>query len=1641
MCTRVETGEICAIHNAPGPEERFTSIAPVQAAGDPTIECGRVWACTSSGRVLVLNTSNTGSYQESLQTTSYGAILCMLPSGIGEIWTLRDDGLVEVWRDRSVEAAALEQPLVPLRKFSIATELQAARRVANQRTMILLYQRELWFAGSRSIWVYDTHTSADTAMSASSNGPLSTRLDQPLMVAHLSLTAHDAPITCIASNVPYLDEARIDSRGYVFSGTDAGHIIAWKASDYERWRTIDMSNGEPEVRITSLVCVSDRWLWVGFASGKIAILDIGPDSHPTAAQCPLTLGLQDGVGGAAQRRDTMWVVAKEWLAAESAVTGLLVDWSPLLADRQRVQVASVHANGSVYYWDGSLTVDCQYNELRRRTPDFAHMRDITVQINSWNIDSIKPEVLEKTREDQHFLRGWLGALGGQQMPDIIVVGLQEVVDLESKKMTAKSLWKNTTSKSKPKGKAGSKPAADISKRYGLWRSALEKALSRGMTFSTAYRAVECQNMVGLFICVFARDDIYRSVREVDVSHVKTGMGGLHGNKGGIGIRFVFEDTSFCFVNAHLAAGESVRNNMARIEHCAAIVKSLSFKRPMPEYQSLAANELVGQHLPGQNNSRQTVSPTADLANLTLDAYVDGGDGQRFLDHAVCFFSGDLNFRLGLGRQQVERYLDINDLDTLLQFDQLLPMITLGAQPRSLSSQPSSSNLRSESSTPIVAPNRVSAAATPYEDSVSTLHYQARSSQSSSAYSSGDEDDGEGLTSIGTAGFALRTFREMPILFRPTYKYDPGTDTYDTSEKRRVPAWCDRVLFRGGSGQLQVRHQHGNIDSQQQVWHERFGDYDLQGQTSPLIYQRLETRQSDHRPIVAAFRVKVKTVDREARSVASVDVRRRADTKTLPEMAYFAKTLWLSRYTASMSRASELLAATGGDLPNKSPESSSEFNSIQLRDILRDELIAILDTVQIRGSKALVLDRDLSGALSIIVDFGVLKDHGVEKIFLLEEGPLDTGPTKGVLYLSLPHIRKMKIIAEQVRASSLSGGVSKEYSLQLVPRRTLLCERVLEEEGVLGDITIGEYRMDFIPLESDLLSLELPSTFKELYLDGDFSCIQHVARAVMRLQGLYGFFPRIVGKGDFAQVLADSLARMRLELVSGGTGGPSSSALAMSTVFDSVVVIDRAVDMVTPLLTQLTYEGLISEVYGISNGSVTLGGAAASTPSAAGAATAASAPGASGSGTGSGSDLQNSGKRRRIMLNDSDAIYREVRSMNFAGVGALLSKISRQLQDNYESRHRAKTVQEIRSFVGKLGGLQAEHQSLKSHVSLAESIMRRTQSDDFNSILDIEQSLVGGSDLTKEQLAFIEKMLALADPNASVPGVGGELKEQPPASMPNSIHKVLRVLCLYSLWRGPNFKQKTYDSWYEDIVAAFGHHQTITLDNLDRVGLLSRPSSTTQIESSGPSELRGSGLLNSVAPSTKPRSPVHANSIGFLRKALNLIVSDVRESNPDDISYVYSGYAPISIRLLQCLVRDPAVYPANPSSRYAALLRPLGDNSRARPALADGQSTGGVKGGWAGWEDVLNELPGETIDVLQSPSDGDSDVAAADAMVRRRGEKAPATLVVFLGGCTFTEIAALRLLSQQHGHRYIAATTQIINGNSFLDSLVQKPTAV
>lgn len=52
-----------------------------------------------------------------------------------------------------------------------------------------------------------------------------------------------------------------------------------------------------------------------------------------------------------------------------------------------------------------------------------------------------------------------------------------------------------------------------------------------------------------------------------------------------------------------------------------------------------------------------------------------------------------------------------------------------------------------------------------------------------------------LTSVLADGAAFKGFKEAKIQFPPTYKYDVGTQLFDTSSKQRAPAYTDRILYK------------------------------------------------------------------------------------------------------------------------------------------------------------------------------------------------------------------------------------------------------------------------------------------------------------------------------------------------------------------------------------------------------------------------------------------------------------------------------------------------------------------------------------------------------------------------------------------------------------------------------------------------------------------------------------------------------------------------------------------------------------------------------------------------------------------------------------------------------------------------------
>jgi hypothetical protein len=72
--------------------------------------------------------------------------------------------------------------------------------------------------------------------------------------------------------------------------------------------------------------------------------------------------------------------------------------------------------------------------------------------------------------------------------------------------------------------------------------------------------------------------------------------------------------------------------------------------------------------------------------------------------------------------------------------------------------------------------------------------------------------------------------------------------------------------------------------------------------------------------------------------------------------------------------------------------------------------------------------------------------------------------------------------------------------------------------------------------------------------------------------------------------------------------------------------------------------------------------------------------------GSTSSSTVSNKPRKIPLSSSDQLHAQLRDMNFSGVSTYLNQIAKRLSEDYEGRHAAKSISEIKLFISRLGGL-------------------------------------------------------------------------------------------------------------------------------------------------------------------------------------------------------------------------------------------------------------------------------------------------------------------------------------------------------------------
>ncbi|TMW87506.1 hypothetical protein EJD97_019873 [Solanum chilense] len=587
--------------------------------------------------------------------------------------------------------------------------------------------------------------------------------------------------------------------------------------------------------------------------------------------------------------------------------------------------------------------------------------------------------------------------------------------------------------------------------------------------------------------------------------------------------------------------------------------------------------------------------------------------------------------------------------------------------------------------------------------------------------------------------------------------------------------------------------------------------------------------------------------------------------------------------------------------------NAPINLKSLRDQSQKELITILKNI--RGKKCLVIDPKLGGSLSLIVQSSLLKEHGAELRHLNAE-PVQTDCTK-VVYLVRAQLDLMKFICSHIH-HDISKGIQREYFVYFVPRRAVVCEKILEEEKIHHLLTIGEYPLYLIPLDEDVLSFELDVAYKEHLVDGDTTSLWHIAKAIHKLEFSFGLIPNVRAKGKASVRVADILNRMQSE-------EPVNTSEQMGVPeINTIILLDREVDMITPMCSQLTYEGLLDEFLGINNGAVELDSSIMG--------------------------VQQEGKKIKVPLNSSDKLFKEIRDQNFEVVVQVLrQKATSMKQDYTEMQTTNQTVSELKDFVKKLNSLP----EMTRHINLGQHLTTFTSKPSFLARLDMEQTLVEAEsyDICFE---YIEEMIHKQEP----------------------LINVLRLLILFSITNS-GLPKKNFDYLRRELLHSYGFEHIATLNNLEKSGLFKKQ------------ETKSNWIT--------------------IKRALRLVVEDTDTANPNDISYVFSGYAPLSIRLVQHAIRS----------------------------------------GWRPIEEILKLLPGPHSDIKRGGFSSSPSLDSLNGSLHNSDKvvdgRRSLVLVVFIGGVTSAEISALRFLSAQEGMAYdiIVATTKIVNGSTLTETFVEK----
>ncbi|KAL8247454.1 hypothetical protein R6Q59_008670 [Mikania micrantha] len=322
-----------------------------------------------------------------------------------------------------------------------------------------------------------------------------------------------------------------------------------------------------------------------------------------------------------------------------------------------------------------------------------------------------------------------------------------------------------------------------------WLDMIGKTLDEGSRF----HRVGSRQLAGMLIGVWVRYNIKGSVGDIDVAAVPCGFGNAIGNKGAVGLRMRIYGRILCFVNCHFAAHlEAVNRRNADFDH---VYKTMSFSRP------------------------QNFVNAGMLPYLFLYCFLAASSYSFWIFYgsplvSTLLFAAAVSSAFQTDR--LENAMDTLSMDDLPELSEADMIVFLG-----------DFNYRLDDISYDEARDFISQRSFDWLREKDQLHIEMK------------------------AGSVFQGMREAVITFPPTYKFErnqPGLAGYDSGEKKRIPAWCDRVLYRDN----------------------RPDSSDICNLNCPVVASVLQyeacmdVTDSDHKPVRCVFSVELARVDEPKR---------------------------------------------------------------------------------------------------------------------------------------------------------------------------------------------------------------------------------------------------------------------------------------------------------------------------------------------------------------------------------------------------------------------------------------------------------------------------------------------------------------------------------------------------------------------------------------------------------------------------------------------------------------------------------------------------------------------------------------------------------------------------------------------------------